>query len=208
MQRGGASRERAVGCQAVGVKRDTAGQVPPGAGLVVGEVAGYQPRREEAPWEATARRWQEAERRRRKLAERLARDLAHPDPDAPPGALSDFVAATAVQVRWARNVEAQIAFELAPRVVALGGEVGRVEGRGGVILWVHSLGDDFWSLVVPFEPFDGPVLVCTDDFGDHAMWISDDSAESREALTTLHTGLIRALETRREQIAKGTLPPD
>jgi len=163
--------------------------------LVVGDVS-------------VAERWRAVERRRRKLAERLARDLAHPDPDAPPGALSDFVAATAVQVRWAPAIEAQMAFDQALRVVALGGEVGRVEGRGGVVLWVHAVEDDFWSLVVPFEPFDGPVLVCTDDFGDHAMWISEDSPESREALSTLHTGLIVALETRRDLIAKGTLPPD
>ncbi len=175
---------------------------------MVGDVPGSQRRREEAPWEATSRRWQEVERRRRKRAERLARDLAHPDPDAPPGALSDFVAATAVRVRWARNVEAKVAFEDAPRVVAVGGDMGRVEGRSGVILWVHSVRDDFWSLVVPFEPFDGPVLVCTDDFGDHAMWISDDGPEAREALATLHTGLIKALDARADKIAKGFLPPD
>jgi hypothetical protein len=174
---------------------DLVGQAPWGAGLVVGVVS-------------VADRWHAVERRRRKMAERLARELANPDPDAPSGALSDFVAATAVQVRWARNVEAQMAFDEAPRVVALGGEVGRVEGRGGVVLWVHSGEDDFWSLVVPLEPFDGPVLVCTDDFGGHAMWITEDGAESEEALSKLHTGLMVALETRRELIAKGTLPPD
>lgn len=155
-------------------------------------------------------RWRAAEQRRRKLAERLAWELAHPDPDAPPGALSDFVAATAMQVRWASSIDAQIAFDHAPRLIAFGEEFGRLQGRGGVILYVHCLedGPEEWSLVVPYEPFTGPVLVCADDLEDHCMWISEDDPQAREALSGLRTGIELALAARAELIAKGGLPPD
>lgn len=155
-------------------------------------------------------RWRAAEQRRRKLAERLAWELAHPDPDASPGALSDFVSATAMQVRLASSIEALIAFDQAPRLIALGGEFGRLKGRGGVILWVHCLEDgmDEWSLVVPYQPFTGPVLVCVDDLEDHCMWISEDDPQAREALSRLHIEIELAIRTRTELIAKGSLPPD
>ena len=100
------------------------------------------------------------------------------------------------------------AFEAAPLVVLVGGEMGRVAGRGGVVLWVHSLSGDDWSLVVPFEPFRGPVLVCTDDFYDRAMWITGDSPESQAALTKLHTDFIWTLAARAEKVQKGLLPPE
>lgn len=180
--------------------------MPSGAGLVVGEVSGSL--RGDDAASSVARRWQEIERRRRALAERLARELANPDPRAPQGAVSDFVAATAVKVRWARNWDAHTAFEDAPTTVLVGGELRRVTGRGGVVLSVHAVGDSFWSLVVPFEPFRGPVLICTDDFYDKAMWITGDSTEARDALTSLHTGLIWTLAARAEKIEKGLLPPD
>jgi hypothetical protein len=159
---------------------------------------------------ANANRWRVAEQARRRLAERLAWELAHPDPDAPPGALSDFVAATAMQVRWASAIDAHTVFDHAPRLIALGGGVGRVEGRGGVVLYVHCLegGMDDWSVVVPYEPFTGPVLVCVDDLGDHCMWISEDDPQAREALSRLRTEIDLAFATRATLIAKGSLPPD
>jgi hypothetical protein len=43
-------------------------------------------------------RWRAVEQLRRELAERLALTWPHPDPDAPPDTLSDFVAGTVVQV--------------------------------------------------------------------------------------------------------------
>jgi hypothetical protein len=151
-----------LSCQAVTVNNDAAGwvrQVPLGGDRVSGSE-----RRGDDPVASTAQRWQEIEQGRRALAERLARELANPDPQAPRGALSDFVAATAVKVRWGgRNIDARMAFEDAPTTVLVGGELGRVEGRAGVVLWVHAPSDGFWSLVVPFEPFRGPVLVRTDD---------------------------------------------
>ncbi len=187
----GDSRGQRRGCQAVRVER-AAPDNPPEAVMV------------------DADRWRAAERRRRKLAERLAWELAHPDPDAPPDAFSDLVAATAVQVRWASAVDAQIAFDHAPRVIALGGRFGRVEGRGGVILCVHCLegGMDDWSLIVPYEPFTGPVLVCVDDLQDHCMWISEDDPQAREALSRLRTEIELAFTTRAALIADGGLPPD
>jgi hypothetical protein len=166
------------------------------------------------PWpvqrnaDTISQHWREVERRRRLLAERLARELANPDPQAPRGAVSDFVAANAVKVRWARNADAMMALEDAPLTVSVGGEMGRVSGRGGVVLWVHALRDGFWSLVVPYEPLRGPVLVCTDDFFPHAMWITGDSPEAREALNSLNTNLIWTLAARAEKIEKGLLPPD
>ncbi|MEQ4301552.1 hypothetical protein ABNF97_09190 [Plantactinospora sp. B6F1] len=155
-------------------------------------------------------RWRAAEQRRRKLAERLAWELAHPDPDAPPGALSDFVAATALRVRWASSIEARTAFDQAPHLIAFGEKFGRLQGRGGVILYVHCLEDslDEWSLVVPYEPFTGPVLVCVDDLEDHCMWISEDDPQTQKALSDLRTGIELALTTRAELIVKGSLPPD
>ncbi|RFS45038.1 hypothetical protein D0Q02_18580 [Micromonospora craniellae] len=155
-------------------------------------------------------RWRAAEGRRRRLAERLAWELAHPDPDAPRDGLSDFVAAAAVRVRWASAVDAQVAFDHAPRVIALGGRFGRVAGRGGVVLYVHCFegGMDDWSLVVPWEPFAGPVLVCVDDLEDHCMWISEDDPPAREALSLLRTGIELAFGTRAALTADGGLPPD
>ncbi|RFS40472.1 hypothetical protein D0Q02_30590 [Micromonospora craniellae] len=80
------------------------------------------------------RRWRAIEQRCRKLAEGLGRDLAHPDPDAPPGTLSDFAAGAIVHVRWASAIDAQIAFDQAPSLIAFGTEYQRFQGRGGVVL--------------------------------------------------------------------------
>jgi hypothetical protein len=151
--------------------------------------------------------WREVDRRRRLLAERLARELANPDPQAAQGTVSDSVAANAVKVRWARNRDAHLAFPDVPGTVSVGRKMGQVRGRGGVVLWVHALSDGFWSLVVPWEPFRGPVLLCTDDFFPSAMWITGDSPEAREALTGLHTGLIWSVAARADKIEKGLLPP-
>ena len=155
-------------------------------------------------------RWYAAEQQRRKLAERLARDLAYPDPDAPPDTLSDFVAGAVVRVRWASAIDAHIAFDQAPSLIALGGEYRRFEGRGGVVLVVHSSegGMDDWSLVVPYEPFTTPALVCLDDMAEHCMGVYADSTEAREALSTLHVRLIGAFGNRQGAIARGSLPPD
>jgi hypothetical protein len=188
------------GCQAVRVTGDVANQGPPEVEPV--------PRPMQRNAGTMSQYWREVERRRRLLAERLARELANPDPNARRGALSDFVAANAVKVRWARSVDAQAAIQEAPTTVMVGGEMGRVQGRGGVVLWVHSLRDDDWSLVVPFEPFRGPLLVCTDDFFPRAMWISGDSPEARGALTTLETELIFSLAHRAEMVEKGLRRPD
>jgi hypothetical protein len=112
-------------------------------------------------------------------------------------------------VRWASATEAQIAFGQAPSLIAFGAEFSRVEGRGGVVLVVHCIEDsmDDWSLVVPYEPFGAPVLVCVDDMADHCMGIYD-SPEARDALSTLHARLIGAHGNRRDAIARGSLPPD
>ncbi len=154
-------------------------------------------------------RWLRIERERRALAERLARDLAHPDPDAPPGALSDFVAATMVRVRWDSAIDAHVAFDQAPSLIAFGSQYQRIEGRGGVVLVVHCIPDsmDDWSLVVTYEPFGAPVLVCLDDMGDHCMGVYDDSPTARDALSTLHLRLIGAFGIRRDATTAGS-PPD
>ncbi|WP_028192427.1 hypothetical protein [Salinispora pacifica] len=154
--------------------------------------------------------WRAAEQRRRKLAERLAWELAHPDPDARPNALSDFVAATAMQVHLTSTIDAQIAFDHAPRLIALGAQFGCIEGHGGVILFVHCPegGMDDWSLVVPYEPFTGPVLVCVDELKDHCMWISEDDQRAREALSRLRTEIELALTTREALMDRGSPPPD
>jgi hypothetical protein len=155
-------------------------------------------------------RWRAVEQRRRELAERLARDLAHPDPDAPPDTLSDFVAGNVVQVRWVSAIDAHIAFDQAPSLIAFGAEYRRFEGRGGVVLVVHCVEDsmDDWSLVVPYEPFTTPVLVCLDDMDEHCMGVYGDSPEARDALSRLHVRLIGAFGNRQDAIARGTLPPD
>jgi hypothetical protein len=154
--------------------------------------------------------WRAVEQRRRKLAERLARDLAHPNPDAPAGTLSDFVAGTVVRVRWASAIDAQIAFDQAPSLIGSGGEFLRFEGRGGVVLVVHCIADsmDDWSLVVPFEPFAAPVLVCLDDMDGHCMGVYGDSPEASEALSTLYGRLVAGFAAREDNIDKGLLPPD
>ena len=155
-------------------------------------------------------RWRAAEQQRRKLAERLGRDLAHPDPDTPPDALSDFVAGTVVRVRWQSAIDAHIAFDQAPSLIAFGGEYRRFAGRGGVVLVIHGVEDsmDDWSLVVPYEPFAAPVLVCLDDMDEHCMGIYGDSPEEHDALSTLHVRLIGGFGNRQDAIARGSLPPD
>ncbi len=153
--------------------------------------------------------WRAVEQRRRKLAERLARDLAHPDPDASAETLSDFVAGTVVRVRWASAIDAQIAFDQVPSLIGMGGEFLRFEGRGGVVLVIHCIADsmDDWSVVVPYEPFGAPVLVCLDDMDEHCMGVYGDSPQASEALSTLYVRLVAAFARREDSIAKGLLPP-
>lgn len=155
-------------------------------------------------------RWRAIEQRRRKLAERLGRDLAYPDPDAPVGTLSDFVAGTMVRVRWASAIDAHIAFDEAPSLIAFGGEYRRIEGRGGVVLVVHCPEDSIyeWSLVVPYEPFRTPVLVCLDDMGEHCMGIYGDTPEARQALPDLQVRLIGGFANRQHAIDTGYFPAD
>lgn len=180
------------------------GQSRSGAGRSAGGVPA--PQRWSAEW------WRAVERRRRRFAERLASELAHPDPDGPPGAMSDFVAGAVVGVEsWPAAIEAKIAFDEAPTLIKFGAPFGWIEGYGGVVLWVHSPVDDDWSLVVPFDPFVTPVLVCLDDMcadeamGDHCLGVYDDSPEARNALSDLQTGLIAAFGERRDSRARDWL---
>lgn len=154
-------------------------------------------------------RWRAIEQRRRKLAERLAWDLAHPDP-AKPGAMSDFVAGTVVRVRWASAIDAHAVFDEAGSLIAFGGDYRLIEGRGGVVLVLHCPQDSMydWSLVVRYEPFRTPVLVCLDDMGEHCMGIYADSPEARQALSDLHVRLIGGFANRQHAKDIGFLPPD
>ncbi|MEV6926719.1 hypothetical protein AB0M46_19750 [Dactylosporangium sp. NPDC051485] len=155
-------------------------------------------------------RWHAMEQRRRKLAERLGRVLAHPNPDDRPGTLGDVVAGAAVRVRWPSAIDAHIAFDQAPSLIGMGAQYQRFAGRGGVVLVIHCIADsmDDWSLVVPFEPFTAPVLVCLDDMDGQCLAVYDDSPEARDALSTLHVRLLRAFGDRQAAIDAGTLPPD
>ena len=144
------------------------------------------------------------ERRRRRLAQRLALELA----TASHREGSDFVASRLVQVRYSSTFEVQSAMSQAPTVVFMGdrADVGVCTGRGGTVMYVHM--PDLWSVVFPLEPFTGLVLVCVDDLKDHCMQLYDDSPESRAAVDDFHTRVVLALRDRAEYIARGSLPPD
>ncbi|MFC0530243.1 hypothetical protein [Phytohabitans kaempferiae] len=138
------------------------------------------------------------ERRRVALAERLARELAH-NPLGRHGAGNDFVASVAVQVRLSSAVEA---FEAQQAVQDIRTHVmlsppsflGQVTGRGGMVMWVHA---DIYSVVFPFEPFTGLILVCPDDMHDHCMEIYDDGPETRQAIEGFYDAAVLGLRMRR-----------
>lgn len=187
------------------------------ADVLVVEDVGRLPSRGWSPLDAlgpewrhadTSARWVEVERRRRLLAERLARELAHHDPAGPRGRVSEFVAATAVPVTYKDEPEASWTFLNVADAVRGGASVGRVEGPGGVVMWMHAFTGGDWSLVLPYEPFRGPVLACTDDYYPYAMWVTDDTPEAREALSKLDMDLIFAFERRQWKIDNGYMPPD
>src|SRR5262249_16838130 len=144
------------------------------------------------------------ERRRRRLAERLALELA----TASHTRGSDFVAARMVQVRWSSTVEFQIAVDQAPTMVFIGdpANLGTFEGDGGVVMVVHL--PDNWWVVFPGVAFTGLILVCDVDLKEHCMQLYDDSPEAREAVENFRLRVVRALENRAKRIADGWLPPD
>ncbi len=145
------------------------------------------------------------EARRRKLAERLALELAA----ASHKRGSDFVASRMVQVGYSSAVEVQMALSDAPTIIFMGrnpADVGTFDGPGGVVMYVHM--PDLWSVVFPLDPFTGLILVCVDDLKDHCMQLYDDSPRAREAVENFHTGVVLALRNRARHIAEGSLPPD
>jgi len=113
-------------------------------------------------------RLDEDAKRRRRMAERLATELAHA-PGGRHGTGSDYVASRAVQVRLSSAVEARAAMKEAPTVVSVGRpeDVGQVSGSGGVVMYVHGGYFDDWSIVFPVVPFTGVILVCADK--DHEI---------------------------------------
>lgn len=141
--------------------------------------------------------WRKVERRRELFAERLARELAVPVPDAPRGSMSEFVAGAVVRTPWEGAVEAHEAFVDAPRLLALGGRFGIIGGYAGDVLYVHQTEGGTWSLVVPYAPWGTPILVCVDDIPDHCLGIYEDGPEAIKAIAELRSGLERAWETRR-----------
>src|SRR5262245_62318704 len=103
------------------------------------------------------------------MAERLARELAHPGPDVEPGSWSQYVSATAVLVPYGSAAEAQWAMTGAPTVLHMSDPEswGVIQGRGGSVLYVHGPDDPLygdWRLVCVIDPWQGWVLVCADDF--------------------------------------------
>jgi hypothetical protein len=144
------------------------------------------------------------ERRRRRLAERLALELA----TASHTRGSDFVASHMVQVRWSSAVEFRIAVGETPTAVFVGDpkSLGTFEGDGGVVMYVHL--PDNWSVVFPLVPFTGLILVTDIDLKNHCMQLYDDSPEAREAVENFRLRVMLALENRAKRIADGWLPPD
>ncbi len=152
---------------------------------------------------------QQAARRRKRMAERLAAELAHA-PSGSRGAGSEYAASRVVQVRLASSVEAQAALGEAPTVVSTGPpeDVGQVTGPGGLWMYVHGGYFDDWSVVFPLVPFTGLVLICSDDLDEHCLQIYDDSPEAQHAIAELYDRVVLALKNRSEAIASGSLRPD
>jgi hypothetical protein len=152
----------------------------------------------------------EEERRRRELAQRLARELADPPPDGPPEAFSEFVAARAMRVRYASAVDVHVAFDEAQTVITMGDPTlcGWVRGRAGLVMYAHGPGDIYsWSVVFPFVPFTGLALVCLDDLDDQCLWVSaDGDPEAAVALEELQAEIWLGLKARDDLIARGLLP--
>jgi hypothetical protein len=150
-------------------------------------------------------RWDEEERRRLRLAERLASELA----TASHREGSDYVASRMVQVRYSSTWEVRAALDEAPTMIFMGRyakDVGAFTGRGGVVMYVHM--PDLWSVVFPLVPFTGLILVCVDDLKDHCMQLYDDSSEAREAVEYFHARVVLSVRNRNEHIAEGLLPAD
>ncbi len=141
--------------------------------------------------------------RRRKLAERLARELA-----TAPTEGSDYVTSLIIQVRLRSAIEFQIALSETARVIAMSPwpYVGHATGRNGAVLYAH--GPDLWSSVFPIKPFTGLILVCADDLHDNCMQLHNDGADTRKAAEDFRTNVLLSLANRRDAIASGFLPPD
>ncbi|QOC90316.1 hypothetical protein [Micromonospora craniellae] len=77
-----------------------------------------------------------------------------------------------------------------------------------LVLVLHCPEDSMydWSLVVRYEPFRTPVLVCLDDMGEHCMGIYADSPQARQALSDLHVRLIGGFANRQHAKDTGLLP--
>jgi hypothetical protein len=117
---------------------------------------------------------------RRRLAERVAVELAcyrhgrH-------GTGSDFLAATAVQVRLESAPWMGVRMILTRAASAAqdgSAEVWSVSGPRGLVFFIH--GSD-WSVVFPFLPFTGLMLVCVDDLEDNCLELLDDQPRARQA---------------------------
>lgn len=150
-------------------------------------------------------RLDQAAQRRRKMAERLAVELARGGRGRH-GIGSDYVASTAVQVKLASSPEAATALQQAPAAIADGGEIGSVTGRA-LVMYVHGRPGDGWSLVFPFLPFTGLVLVCLDDLPGHCLQIYDDGEQARQAVGELYAAATMALKNGRVG-SLGWLPPE
>jgi hypothetical protein len=150
--------------------------------------------------------WQEVERRRRQMAERLALTLANLPPGGTGGDGVSLVLATAVEVRLASVPEFGIALSDAPRMIALGSrEFRRFTGAGGVVFLVHTENS---SVVFPFMPWTRLVLLCDDDVPDHCLRVFLGDPDTVVALDDFCTEVTMALETRTQLIAAGSLAPD
>ncbi len=122
------------------------------------------------------------------------------------GVGSDYVASTAVQVNLASSAEVATALRQAPAAIASGGEVGSVTGRA-LAMFVHGRPEDGWSLVFPFLPFTGLVLVCLDDLPDHCLQLYDDGQEAGQAVGEMCAAATVALKDERVE-SVGWLPPE
>jgi hypothetical protein len=129
------------------------------------------------------------------MAERLAVELARGGAGRH-GTGSDYVASTAVQIMLASSPEAATALRQAPAAIARGCEIMSVTGRA-LVMYVHALAGDGWSLVFPFLPFTGLVLVCLDDLPGHCLQLYDDGEQARQVVSELYAAATMALKDER-----------
>lgn len=146
-------------------------------------------------------------RARRKMAQRMARDLAFP-PHRRPGELSEFVRAKSMYVKFESTPEALETFPDAPRLVALGGpsSVGYFEGPGGLVLYIHGT-YELWDMVLPIKPFRDFVLLGVEDVEDVFFLLTPDSGKAVSALATLEQEVMMALPHRADLAERGLMPP-